>query len=80
MTEKNVAGGSGYRVVYSGVELETYGSKTRCAAIDGNYPPSFHLIALPGSSMLTNKGKGKVHPGTGHEGPEGKEKYSSTIS
>jgi len=26
------------------------------------------------------KGKGKVHPRTGHEGPEGEERYSSTLS
>jgi len=26
------------------------------------------------------KGQGKVHPVTGHEGPEGKLKYSSTLS
>ena len=30
--------------------------------------------------MLTNKGKRKVHPGTGHEGPEKEERYSSTLS
>jgi hypothetical protein len=51
MTEKYVVGGSGYQLVYSRVELETYGSKTRCAAMNGNYPRSFHLTALPGSSM-----------------------------
>jgi hypothetical protein len=26
------------------------------------------------------KGKGKVHPRTGHEGPDGKQRYSSTLS
>ena len=26
------------------------------------------------------KGKGKVHPRTGHEGPEGEYRYSSTLS
>ena len=26
------------------------------------------------------KGKGKGHPGTGHEGPEGEQIYSSTLS
>jgi hypothetical protein len=26
------------------------------------------------------KGKGKVHPRTGHEGPEGEQMYSSTLS
>jgi hypothetical protein len=26
------------------------------------------------------KGKGKVHPITGHEGPEGEQRYSSTLS
>jgi hypothetical protein len=25
-------------------------------------------------------GKGKVHPRTGHEGPEGEQRYSSTLS
>jgi len=25
------------------------------------------------------KGKGKVHPRTGHEGPEGEQMYSSTL-
>jgi len=25
------------------------------------------------------KGKGKVHPRTGHEGPEGEQIYSSTL-
>ena len=60
--------------------METYGSKTRYAAINGNYPRSFHLIALPGSSTLTNKGKGKIHPGTGHEGSKAEERYSSTLS
>ena len=80
MTEKNVAGGSEYQLVYSRVDLETYRSKTRYAVIYGNYPYSFHLIALPGSSTLTNIGKSKVQPDTGHEGPEGNERYSSTLS
>jgi len=26
------------------------------------------------------KGKGKVHPKTGHQGPEGEQMYSSTLS
>jgi hypothetical protein len=26
------------------------------------------------------KGKGRVHPRTGHAGPEGEQKYSSTLS
>ena len=29
---------------------------------------------------LCGKGKGKVHPRTGHEGPKGKQRYSSTLS
>jgi len=28
----------------------------------------------------TKKGRGKVHPTTGHEGPEGEKRYSSTFS
>jgi len=28
---------------------------------------------------LAGKGKGKVHPRTGHEGPEGEQMYSSTL-
>ena len=27
-----------------------------------------------------SKGKSKVHPRTGHKGPEGEERYSSTLS
>jgi hypothetical protein len=30
--------------------------------------------------MLYRKSKGKVHPATGHEGPEGEERYSCTLS
>jgi len=26
-----------------------------------------------------NKGKGKIHPITGHEGPKGEQMYSSTL-
>jgi len=29
---------------------------------------------------VITKGKGKVHPRTGHEGPEGEYRYSSTVS
>jgi hypothetical protein len=76
MTEKNVAGGSRYQLVYSRVEMETYRSKTRCAAINGNYPRSFHLISPPGSNMLTNKCKGKYYTRRGYEGPEGEERYT----
>jgi len=32
------------------------------------------------SLLETCKGKGKVHPITGHEGPEGEQRYSSTLS
>ena len=31
-------------------------------------------------AMKRIKGKSKVHPGTGHEGPEGKQMYSCTLS
>jgi hypothetical protein len=34
-----------------------------------NYNPLYYTV----------KGKGKVHPRTGHEGPEGEERYSSTL-
>jgi len=30
--------------------------------------------------LHTGKGKGKVHPRTGHESPEGEKRYSSTVS
>ena len=30
--------------------------------------------------MYTAQGKGKVHPGTGHECSEGERRYSSTLS
>ena len=29
--------------------------------------------------MDKGKGKGKVHPTTGHEGPDGEQMYSSTL-
>jgi hypothetical protein len=29
---------------------------------------------------LKGKGKGKIHPRTGHEGPEGEQSYTSTLS
>jgi len=29
---------------------------------------------------VRSKGKGKLHPRTGHEGPEGEQMYSSTLS
>jgi hypothetical protein len=32
------------------------------------------------STVLIYKGRGKVHPRTGHEGPEGEWKYNSTLS
>jgi hypothetical protein len=32
------------------------------------------------SRIEFGKGKGKVHPRTGHEGPEGEHRYSSTLS
>jgi hypothetical protein len=31
-------------------------------------------------NMSAGKGKGNVHPRTGHEGPEGEKRYSSTLS
>ena len=34
----------------------------------------FHIM------LLYIKGKGKVHPRTGHEGPQGEQMYSSTLS
>ena len=43
------------------------------------------VFAILFSAIFTNnvnkkgKGKGKVHPITGHEGPEGKQIYSSTL-
>jgi hypothetical protein len=30
--------------------------------------------------LLKVKGKGKVHPRTGHEGPDGEQRYGSTLS
>jgi len=31
-------------------------------------------------SLVNSKGKGKVQPRTGHEGPEGEQRYSSSLS
>ena len=48
-----------------------------------HFPLSSHLHS---PSCITpplygkGKGKGKVHPKTGHEGPEGEQKYGSTLS
>jgi len=33
-----------------------------------------------GTYLFFSQGEGKVHPRTGHKGPEGKEGYSSTLS
>jgi len=30
------------------------------------------------SNLVKGKGKGKIHPTTGHEGPEGEQRYRST--
>jgi hypothetical protein len=35
---------------------------------------------MPNRFFVTVKGKGKVHPKTGHEGPKGEQRYSSTLS
>ena len=35
---------------------------------------------LSNFTEVKGKGKGKVHPRTGHEGPEGEYRYSSTLS
>jgi len=37
---------------------------------------TWHIHTLCGKG----KGKGQVHPRTGHEGPKGKQRYSSTLS
>jgi len=38
------------------------------------------LIAYIYSDTLKGKGKDTIHPKTGHEGPEGEQRYSSTLS
>jgi len=40
------------------------------------------LHRLPSARFrhLVGKGKGKVHPKSGHEGPEGEERYSFSLS
>ena len=35
---------------------------------------------IPFKLVINNESKGKVHPRTGHEGPEGKQRYNSTVS
>ena len=46
--------------------------------------PTFVLSCLHVSghvgTVLMRSGKGKVHPRTGHEGPEGEQRYNSTLS
>jgi hypothetical protein len=44
-----------------------------------NIPPKRGRIFLKGSNVK-GKGKGKVHPITGNEGPEVEYRYSSTLS
>jgi hypothetical protein len=48
-----------------------------------HYEPSLHVgqcrKPLPLDAYIY-KGKGKGHPITGHEGPEGEQTYSSTLS
>jgi hypothetical protein len=39
-----------------------------------------HIRVLKNCILTVGKGKGKVHPRTGHEGPEGEKMYSSTLS
>ena len=40
-----------------------------------------NYLHQPGKRLMhKGKGKGKVHPRTGHEGPEGKKRYSSILS
>jgi len=41
------------------------------------YSTLYHENVIP---LPRNKGKGKVHPRTGNEGPEGAYRYSSTLS
>jgi len=36
-------------------------------------------MPLPNSVKTKDKSKSKVHPITGHEGPEGEQTYSSTV-
>jgi hypothetical protein len=57
-----------------------------CAIVmkSGNFnflEPSEPLQACNGTAFYLHKGKGegKVRPRTGHEGPEGKQMYSSTL-
>jgi hypothetical protein len=47
----------------------------------GERPKTYALLgpAYPRQSQGKSKGKGKVHPVTGHEGPEREWKYSCTL-
>jgi hypothetical protein len=49
---------------------------------DQRYDPIWSVCFHGGESNLTNtvQGKGKGHPITGHEGPEVKYRYTSTLS
>ena len=56
-----------------------------CVCVEGGT----HLAYCPGipfphenniNTRGRGKGKSKVHPRTGHEGPEGEDRYSSTLS
>ena len=47
----------------------------------GSIPGGTRFISSPKCQGIGNgKGKGKVHPRTGHEDPEGEKRYSSILS
>jgi hypothetical protein len=41
---------------------------------------NFSNTFQPSQTIFRGRGKGKVHPRTGHKGPEGKKRYSSAFS
>jgi hypothetical protein len=51
----------------------------RWTAVHGWNFASHRHVQLP-TQLVKVKGKGKVHPRTGHEGPEGEKRYSSILS
>jgi hypothetical protein len=60
-------------ILFWGVLLSIKWAVLPCQRLKGIYCLRFRMVQH-------SKGKGKVHLRTGHEGPEGEQRYSSTLS
>jgi hypothetical protein len=77
-----------FDVVRSGLKMErpcicACARARVCVCVEGcTHLPHCHGIPFPQENNMNSRGrgKGKGRPRTGHEGPEGEERYSSTFS